>query len=151
MSEDLMQSTKVIASALIIYENEILLLRRARDFMNSQYGKGLWELPGGKVERGEKIDEALKREVSEETAIDPPADISLTGALNYIVKSENHSVHRFHIIYQFLINSIPNFTLSDEHDKYLWLNDPFVIHELPMVEEIKNFLNRFLTGDNLNL
>ena len=49
--------------ALVTNENdELFLVRRARD-----PGKGQWGLPGGFVDRGESVEEALAREVYEET------------------------------------------------------------------------------------
>ncbi len=42
----------------------LLLIRRAND-----PGRGLWSLPGGKVEDGETDAEALAREVAEETGL----------------------------------------------------------------------------------
>jgi 8-oxo-dGTP diphosphatase len=45
----------------------VLITRRAS---NSHQG-GLWEFPGGKVERGETLAQALARELREEVGIEP--------------------------------------------------------------------------------
>ncbi len=52
---------------------EILLAKRP---MTAHKG-GLWEFPGGKVERGETAEEALKRELGEELAIDAQVSSAL--------------------------------------------------------------------------
>jgi 8-oxo-dGTP diphosphatase len=50
--------------ALILRRGSILLVQRGRTPL-----KGYWSLPGGLIEPGEKIEDALKREVREETGL----------------------------------------------------------------------------------
>jgi 8-oxo-dGTP diphosphatase len=49
----------------VVNDGQLLLVRRGRD-----PGKGLWAVPGGKVEFGEPMREAARREVAEETGFD---------------------------------------------------------------------------------
>jgi ADP-ribose pyrophosphatase YjhB (NUDIX family) len=55
---------QIAVSAAIFRDGRILLVRRARS-----PGKGLYSLPGGRVEFGESLHVALHREVAEETAL----------------------------------------------------------------------------------
>ena len=55
----------VVAAALINQSGEILLQKRAE----GRQMAGLWEFPGGKVERGESPESALARELKEELGI----------------------------------------------------------------------------------
>src|SRR5580700_8369603 len=52
--------------AFVRSRGEILLIRRAR--LSPEY-PGTWDLPGGAVESGETLEDALKREVREETRL----------------------------------------------------------------------------------
>jgi 8-oxo-dGTP diphosphatase len=51
--------------ALIVEDGKILLVERAKEPL-----KGYWSIPGGIVETGEKLKEAVRREVLEETGLD---------------------------------------------------------------------------------
>jgi len=72
--------------ALILNDkNETLLVKRG---VNSKNEAGVWSKPGGAVEFGEKVEDAVKREIKEELGV----DIELTkflGFTNHIIKSEN--------------------------------------------------------------
>lgn len=60
----------VVAAALSDGEGRVLLQRRPPDKAHG----GLWEFPGGKVERGEDPVAALMRELSEELGVNVAAD-----------------------------------------------------------------------------
>lgn len=55
----------VAAAVVVNPDNKILIAKRADD----AHQGGLWEFPGGKVEPGESVEQALARELLEETGI----------------------------------------------------------------------------------
>ena len=59
------QHPRVSVHALILNEGRILLIKRA-----TEPSKGKWSIPGGRVELGETIHQAVKREVLEECSIE---------------------------------------------------------------------------------
>lgn len=52
-------------AAIVLRGDAILLMKRGKE-----PGIGKWSIPGGSVELGETLEEALKREVMEETGLD---------------------------------------------------------------------------------
>ena len=78
----------VAACALIDVDGRVLLARRPE----GRHLAGLWEFPGGKVEAGERPEEALIREMSEELGIEiaEPCLAPLTFA--------SHTYATFHLL-----------------------------------------------------
>jgi 8-oxo-dGTP diphosphatase len=56
---------QVVAGVLVQNGRVLICQRRADD-----HHPGKWEFPGGKVEPGERLDEALRRELHEELGVD---------------------------------------------------------------------------------
>ena len=82
-------------SAVIVRGDEFLAVRRARPPM-----QGLFTLPGGGVEIGESLHEAVQREVREETGltIEPKA---LAGTREVVSRDEAGRVQRHFVILSF--------------------------------------------------
>ena len=64
-----MGGPQLAVGAVVVTDGALLMVQR-----NQEPAKGLWTLPGGRVEHGEYIEDALRREVSEETGIDIEVD-----------------------------------------------------------------------------
>jgi 8-oxo-dGTP diphosphatase len=60
-----MQAPKVAVAALAVKDGKILLVKR-----KYPPSTGKWSLPGGHVELGERLEEAVLRELKEETGVD---------------------------------------------------------------------------------
>lgn len=59
-----MGTPTIAVGAICVHDGELLLIRRRND-----PARGRWSLPGGRVEAGELLADALVREVREETGL----------------------------------------------------------------------------------
>ena len=82
-------------SAAIVRDGRFLLVRRAMP-----PAEGLYTLPGGVVEAGESLADAVCREVREETALDIEP-IALAGYREVILRDEAGRVKRHFVILPF--------------------------------------------------
>lgn len=89
-----------------------LLIRRSSD----DFGGGTWESAGGKVEEGETLEDALIREVYEETGLRVIPEKLLYASL------DEHSEQRLIFIVYLCLTDEETITLSDEHTEYRWVD-----------------------------
>jgi 8-oxo-dGTP diphosphatase len=113
------------ASAAIVRDGKILVVRRARPPAN-----GLYTLPGGVVEIGETLIEAVAREVREETALEIEP-VGLAGFRETIVRDADSRVERHFIILCFASRwRAGDPVLNEELSEARWL-DPAELAGLP--------------------
>ena len=91
--------------------DEILILKR---HPQSRTDPEMWELPGGKVEAGEFFDDALVREIKEETALDAEVGDFAEAVQN------DYSHKRTVQLIMYLDNVKGDVKISDEHTDWMW-------------------------------
>ena len=104
------------ASAAIMRDGKVLVVRRAR-----KPALNLYTMPGGVVEAGETLFEAVKREVREETALEIEP-VSLAGHREAILRDKDGKVERHFVIMCFAsrwISGEP--VLNEELDDARWV------------------------------
>jgi len=112
---------QLAVSAAIFRDGNILLVQRARS-----PAKGFYSLPGGRVEFGETLHQALHREVDEETAL--KVEIIGLAAWREVVPSPTGGGH--YLIMSFAARwKAGEVVLNDELDDFRWL-EPDAIGDL---------------------
>ena len=104
---------QLAVSAAIFRGDEILLVRRARS-----PAKGLYSLPGGRVEFGETLHAALHREVMEETGL----QIEIVGLSGWREALPDAPGRGHYLIMSFAARWITGEpVLNEELDDFKWL------------------------------
>jgi 8-oxo-dGTP diphosphatase len=90
---------------------EILIVKR---HPKSRTDPEMWELPGGKVEKGEFFADALVREIKEETNLD-------VGVGDFAEAIQNDYSHKRTVqIMMYLVDVEGEVAISDEHTEFMW-------------------------------
>ena len=104
-------------SAAIVRDGKVLIVRRTRP-----PAAGLYTLPGGGVEVGETLIEAVVREVREETAL-AVEPVALAGYREAIVRDGDGRIERHFVILPFAARWIAGEpVLSEELSEAMWLD-----------------------------
>lgn len=112
-----MNTQKVSVSAVIFNDkNEILLVKRSLD---DDFLPGIWEMPGGGINFGEEPEDAVVREVKEETGLS--INTSSSSIISVFSYSHPQTVWHVELIYLCNLHKESEIILSLEHIEYLWI------------------------------
>lgn len=109
---------KIGVTAFIFHKGKVLVLKRSQ---KEKFLPGYWEMPGGKVEFGEDINEAVAREVKEETNLDVKV-IGPYAAFSYV--SDDGNRHTVDIQFRVeVIGDIDDLKTTEAHDETKWVSE----------------------------
>jgi 8-oxo-dGTP diphosphatase len=104
--------------ALIIDHDRILLVERGHEPL-----KGYWSLPGGAVETGERMEDALRREILEETGLEVAVD-HLLEVLERITPGEDGKAEYHYILIDYICHPTGgSLCASDDAARAEWFTE----------------------------
>lgn len=98
--------------------------------------KGRWQAVGGRLERGERLEDGLKRETFEETGI---KDLDIGKVIHVDEWSSKPEGVLKHIVAIFFLckTKTTEVNLSSEHEKFAWVKPKELDKYEPIEKEIK--------------
>jgi A/G-specific adenine glycosylase len=115
-----------VVAAIIQKEDKVLIDKRPADGLLG----GMWEFPGGKIERGEDHPEALKRELKEELGI----AVNLENSFGVYKHAYTHFTVTVYPYFVVIVNGNPK---ALEADKIEWV-DISALRDFPMGKVDRN-------------
>ena len=139
-----MSGPRIRVAGLLINGGRVLLVRHEKD------GRSYWLLPGGGVEEGEQLEEAVRREFAEECGLTPTA-VHGPIALAETIPPED-AVSGRHILHMiFAIDTMPREAEQLVSEDEAVIGHAFVdrnrLHELDLRPPIHEYLMRYRSGD----
>ena len=134
------KTVQVVAAIMENEQNEILCALRSPEMSIPNR----WEFPGGKVEKGEDLFSALKREISEELSCKVETE-------NVVFNENTHEYDTFIItLLSIKCKVVEGEPIASEHSTFIWLKREnldslkWAPADLPAVEQLMNEKNSLL-------
>ena len=108
-----MKEIQVVVGIILDNDHKVFLSKRKK----SVHLGGFWEFPGGKVERGESLISALRRELKEEVDIDIDVDMCQLFSEEHHVDSERDIRLSFYLVRDFM-----GVAKGNENQKAQWVS-----------------------------
>lgn len=127
----------VAVKCIIESEKGVLILKKTSEESKQDLGSNLYDIPGGRVEYGEELLEALIREIKEETDLEIDNEcITLMDARN-IVRPDGLNLV---ILYYHCQSENTNVKISEEHEDFIWIQRDKINDAIDIPEWIKDLL-----------
>ncbi len=135
----------IATKALVVNNGKVLILRES-GFYQDGMNAGRFDVPGGRLQPGERFDQALRREVLEETGLN--VEILKPIAVNEwrpVVRGES-----WHIVGVFFECSTDSSAVrtGPDHDAHLWI-DPIEHQKYGIIDNLKPVFVEYIKIANI--
>lgn len=134
---------KIGVSGFIYKDGKVLIVRRSK---KEKFMPGYYDIPGGKVEFGESLDNALRREIKEEVNLVVKV-IKPYSYFSYVTL--NNTRHTVDIQFLAEVKNIKNLKIDDSHDDYRWIKESEIKKYKFSKERIRSIKEGFRELKNL--
>jgi len=127
----------VVGVGAVILDGDKILLEKRKN----EPSKGKWSVPGGLVELGESVEQAVIREVKEETGLEV-YEPRLVDVVNYVSLGEKGAVIYHYVIVDYLVtvkSGNPKAASDAEALKWVPFNE---VEEYDLTESFRQFFRR---------
>lgn len=126
-----MNLPEVCVGAIVVADGRLLLVRRGRGV-----AQGFWSVPGGRVEPGETVAEAVVRELREETGLEGVCD-------QFVGWVERIGAEHHHVILDFEVDvlSVDGARAGDDAAEVAWVPVEDVAELRDLVDGLAEFLH----------
>lgn len=133
-----------LAVSALIFDKKgrLLLIKRG---INP--GKGLWDLPGGFVDPGERVENALEREVMEELSVGIVSYEFVTSiADRYVYDDVNE--YTVAIVFKIEVESLSELKAADDAEEYRFFELSVISKEMLAFEKVLGLVEERLRKDS---
>ncbi|MFB6245283.1 MAG: NUDIX domain-containing protein [Candidatus Nanohaloarchaea archaeon] len=138
MSEYNTEYPEPVTGALILNENDEIFLMKSPKWENQ------WLVPGGHVEKGEKIEDCVKREVKEETGLEV-SDVEFVTVLEGMPEKFERDTHFIFLNYSCRVENQEVELDQEKAVEYVWIDPQEALEsDLDINDSTVDFIQAFL-------
>jgi molecular chaperone GrpE len=127
------KSILTVKGVVLRDDGKVLLLKRSKKSLNP----GKWDLPGGTLEKGETLKEALSREIQEESGLKVEIG-EIIGTAEFAKESKNFVEEKRGLRYLTYYSGNEEVKLSKEHQDFEWFTIEEALEELSEEDGFEN-------------
>lgn len=113
-----MRRFNILIGVIPTFDEKLLLTRRS---LSEKFLPGAWGLPCGKIDFGESLEDAVDRELLEETGLLVGGLKKLVGYSMFMSTKEGDELHNLQVNYLVEVLKPEPVTLDKSNDAYKWI------------------------------